>query len=121
MPAAFAVLAVAGLVYDAAHAGFWRPAHDTAPIAAVLIVGLVGLLLRRSRFAWWVFVLVGAAGLLGWLIHAATHGASASLVVGALVGAVELGLLLSPPMRRFVRFRGRLTPKPRVSLTYSRD
>jgi hypothetical protein len=110
VPAAFAVLSVCVLIYDAAHAWFWQRAHDTAPVAALLILLLVGLLLRRSRVAWWVFVLSGVIGLVSWPIHMATHRVSAAWVIGALVGVLQLGLLVSPAMRRFVRLRGRLAP-----------
>lgn len=110
VPAAFALLSLGALVYDAAHTWFWQRAHDTAPVAAVLILLLIGLLLRRSRFAWWVFVSFGAIGLVTWPIHAASHRVSTGWVVGAIIGVVQLALLLSAPMRRFVRFRGRLAP-----------
>jgi len=113
LPVGFAALSVGVLVYDAAHAWFWQRAHDTAPVAAVLVLLLVGLLLRRSRLAWWVFALVSGIGLVTWPIHAASHRVSAAWVIGALVGVVQFGLLVSPPMRRFVRFRGRLSPSPR--------
>ena len=112
VPAAFSALSVCVLIYDASHAWFWQRAHDTAPVAAVLILLLVALLLRRSRVAWWVFVLFGVIGLVSWPIHMATHHVSAAWVLGALVGVFQLGPLLSPAMRRFVLFRGRLAPSP---------
>jgi hypothetical protein len=105
VPAGFAALSVGVLIYDAAHASFWQRAHDTAPMAAMLVLLLVGLLLRRSRFAWWVFALFSGIGLVTWPIHAASHPVSAAWIVGALVGVVQFGLLVSPPMRRWVRLR----------------
>lgn len=100
------------MAYDAAHSWFWKRAQDSAPVAALLMLLLIGLLLRRSRFAWWVFAVFAGIGLITWPIHAARHHVNAGWVVGALIGVVQFGLLVSPSMRRFVRFRGRLAPKP---------
>lgn len=112
VPAAFALLVVGTLIFDAAHSWFWQRAHDTAPVAALLLLLLLVLLLRRSRFAWWVFVAFSGIGLVTWVVHVSGHGASIGWVVGGLVGLVEFGLLVSSPMRRFVRFHGRLAPSP---------
>jgi hypothetical protein len=112
VPAAFALLVVGTLIFDAAHPSFWQRAHDTAPVAAALLLLLLGLLLRRRRFAWWVFVAFSGIGLVTWLVHVVGHGASTGWVVGGVVGLVEFGLLVSSPMRRFVRFHGRLAPSP---------
>src|SRR5579862_45011 len=99
VPAAFALLSVGTLVYDAAHAWFWQRAHDVAPVAAAMILVLVGLLLlRRSRFAWWVFVVFAGGGLMTWVAH--LRSLTAGWIVGGLLGLVEFGLLVSPPMRR---------------------
>ncbi len=62
--AIFALSVVGTLIFDAAHAWFWQRAHDTAPVAAVLVL---------------------------------------------VLGVVQLALLLSVPMRRYVgvgRWRG---------------
>jgi hypothetical protein len=112
VPAAFALLSVGTLAYDALHAWFWQRAHDTAPVAAALILILLGLLLRRSRLAWWVFVVFAGIGLVTWVAHVSAHWTSTGWVVGGVVGLIEFGLLVSPSMRRFVRFRGRLAPRP---------
>jgi len=112
VPAAFALLCVGTMIYDAAHASFWQRAHDTAPVAALFILLLLGLLLRRRRFAWWVFVVFSCIGLVTWVAHVSGRQLSTGWVVGGLFGLVEFGLLVSPPMRRFVRFRGRLAPSP---------
>jgi hypothetical protein len=110
VPAAFALISVGTLVYDAAHAWFWQRAHDAAPVAAVFILILVGLLLRRSRVAWWVFVSFAGLGLVTWVTHISGRSLSVGWVVGDVLGVIEFGLLVSSPMRRFIRFRGRLAP-----------
>lgn len=110
VPAAFALLSVGTLVYEAAHAWFWQRAHDTAPVAGGLILLLLALLLLRRRFAWWVFVVFSGVGLVTWVAHITGHQMSTGWLVGGFIGLVEFGLLVSPPMRRFVRFRGRLAP-----------
>jgi hypothetical protein len=112
VPAAFALLAVGTLIFDASHEWFWQHVYDTAPVAGALILVLLGLLLLRRRFAWWVFVAFSGIGLVSWLAHVSDHAISSAWVVGGLLGLVEFGLLVSRPMRRFVRLRGRLAPSP---------
>jgi hypothetical protein len=113
VPAAFAALTVGTLLYNAAHTWFWQRAHEMAWLAApTLLLLLCLLLLRRSRVAWWIFVSFGVVGLVSWPIEAARHHVTAGWILGALVGSLELGLLVSPHMRRFVRFRGRLAASP---------
>jgi hypothetical protein len=112
VPAAFALLIVGTLAYDAEHASFWQGAHDTAPVAAVVLLVLLGLLMLRLRVAWWVFVIFSGVGLVTWVAHISLHEITTGWVVGGLLGLVEFGLLISPPMRRFVRLRGRLAATP---------
>ena len=112
VPAVFALLVVGTLIFDAAHSTFWQRTHDTAPVAAALILLLLVLLLRRRRYAWWVFVAFSGIGLVTWIVHVSGHGVGTGWVVGGLVGLAEFGLLVSSPMRRFVRFHGRLAPSP---------
>jgi hypothetical protein len=112
IPAAFVLLSIGTLIYDAAHRSFWQGAHDTAPEAALLLLLLLGLLLLRLRFAWWVFVIFSGVGLVTWVAHISLHKITTGWVVGGLLGLVEFGLLISPPMRRFVRLRGRLAATP---------
>jgi hypothetical protein len=105
------LLAVGTLIFDASHAWFWQHAHDTAPVAAALILALLGLLLLRRRFAW-VFIAFSGIGLVSWLAHVSNHEMTSVWIFGGLLGLVEFGLLVSRPMRRFVRLRGRLAPSP---------
>jgi hypothetical protein len=109
----FALLILAGLIYSAAHAWFWQRAHDMVWLAAPLGLLLLGLLLRRrSRVAWWVFLWIFGLGFASDLAHVAEGHVSARWLIGAVVGLVELGLLVSPPMREFVRPRGRVPSTP---------
>ena len=112
VPAVFAVLVVGSLIYEAAHVWFWQRAHDMVWLAAPLLLVLLGLLLRRSRFAWWVFVVMSGAELVTWVVDMSSHAVTAQWVIGGLVGLVQFGLLVSRPMRRFVGFRGQLAPSP---------
>lgn len=103
---------VAGLVFDASHAWFWQHAHDTALVSAALILVLLSLLLLRRRFAWWVFVVFSGVGLVSWLAYVSSHVITSAWLVGGIAGLVEFGLLVSAPMRRFVRLSGRPEPSP---------
>jgi hypothetical protein len=106
----FSLSVVGSLIFEAAHAWFWQRAHDTAPVAALFGLLLVAALLRRHRFAWWIFLIVNAAGVPSWLVHGVNRGVSAGLLLGFVLGFLQLALLLSVPMRRYVgvgRWRGR--------------
>jgi hypothetical protein len=98
---AFALIVVGSLVFDASHGSFWQRSHDIAPFAAVLTLVFLVALLRRHGWAWWVFLIVSVVGLVTWV----AHGKELTLggVVGLLIGIAELALLLSAPMRRYVR------------------
>lgn len=110
---AFTAIVVGVLIFDAAHSWFWQRAHATAWVAALLLLLFLARLLQRSRFAWWLFVVFGVIGLVAPPIYQAGHHVSVGWIVGALVGVVELGLLVSPPMRRFIGVQGWLAPNRR--------
>ncbi len=112
VPTAFAFLVLASLVYSASHSWFWQRAHDMAWLAGPLLMILVWLLLRRSRVAWCVFFAFSAGGLVSDIIQVSGHRATAAWIVGGVIGLIELGLLASTPMRRFIGFRGWLAPSP---------
>jgi apolipoprotein N-acyltransferase len=102
----FSMLVVGSLVFDATHRWFWQHAHDTAPVAALVMLLLVAALLRRHAFAWWLFLILSLTSLPWWV---AVRHISAASVMGLLVGLAEFGLLLSVPTRRYVgvgRWRG---------------
>src|SRR5713101_3768972 len=86
----FSVLVAGSLVFDATHDWFWQRAHDTAPVAGLLILLLVAALLRRHAFAWWLFLIVSLTSLPWWV---AIRHLNAASVMGFLVGLAELGLL----------------------------
>jgi hypothetical protein len=112
IPVLFSLIPVGSVVYAAAHAWFWQRAHDTVWAAAPLLLVLTAQLLRRSRLVWWFWVIASGAGVLTWVVDLSTHTVTTRLAVGGFIGLLEFGLLLSPPMRRFVRLRGRLAPSP---------
>jgi hypothetical protein len=71
---------------------------------------LVAALLRGHRFAWWIVLIVNVAGVPSWVVHGVNKGVSAGFLLGLVLGLVQLALLLSVPMRRYVgvgRWRGR--------------
>ena len=98
----FASIVVGSVIFDATHAWFWQRAHETAPVAALLVFALVAALLRRHRFAWWIFLIVGATSLPPWVAHGLTKHVNVGFVVGLLLGFLELVILLSVPMRRYM-------------------
>jgi hypothetical protein len=109
----FAVLVVGSLIFDAAHGWFWQRAHDIAPVAALLALALVVALLRRSRAAWWVFVIADATSLPSFVAHAVTKHVTVGYLVGLAFWISELAILLSAPMRRYVGVgRWRSSPQP---------
>jgi hypothetical protein len=96
----FSLIVVAGLVFDMSHDWFWN--HWPAQVSALLLLLLTAALLRRHRFAWWVFVIICAAGIPAWVPHGVRNGVDAGHLLGLAVGVVELTLLLSTAMRRYV-------------------
>jgi hypothetical protein len=116
VPAAFALLTVGRLVYVAPSAWFWHYGDHTLPVVAALVLVLLGFLLLRSRFAWWLFIVFSGIGLVSRLANVSGHGITSAWVFGVLFDLVYLGLLVSPPMRRFVGVRPSLSAAKRVSL-----
>ena len=59
VPIAWAVLQVAPLVIEVARPSRWHRAHGYAEaIAVALLLVLVLAVLRRSRVAWWILVVL---------------------------------------------------------------
>jgi uncharacterized membrane protein len=110
----FAVFVVASLAVDAGHRTFWQRAHDTAPVAGIVMLLLVVALLRRHRWAWWIFLIASVAGLPSFIVYRVVRDGNWTTVVGLIVGLVQLALLLSKPMRRYVGI-GRSRQPPRAN------
>jgi hypothetical protein len=101
--AVFVAIAVGSLIVEAAQAPFWGRRRDVEPAGAALELLVLVALLRRHRWAWWIFVLASVWGLPSFVIYGVVHGPGWTTAVGLIIGLVELALLFSTPMRRFVR------------------
>jgi hypothetical protein len=114
IPIAFAVVWVVPLVVAVARPSWWEQTHGhvEAPIALALLVVLVAWLLRRSRVAWWIFVVVYVGAIPTWIHHVYTQGLGIAWAFWGVLTLVNFVLLVSAPMRRFVRLRGRLAADP---------
>lgn len=114
IPLAFAVLWAVPLLVAAARPSFWQRAHGHAEVAVALalLLALVGALLRRSRVAWWILVASYVGGVVTWVQHVVNQGLGIAWMFWRVLMLVNIALLVSAPMRRFVRFRGRLAPDP---------
>jgi hypothetical protein len=61
-----------------------------------------------NGWAWWVFLVVDLGGQLSCLVYVSTHPFSWLRLAELMLGFIQLALLLSTPMRRYERIRGRL-------------
>lgn len=104
--AAYVLLSVAELAFATVDTSLARHKHPVSTVALVSVFGfsaallavlLVGLV-RRRRWAWVVLLAVNGFAVISY----AFGSGEAVLLVAYLVGVV---LLLSPPMRRYVRRR----------------
>jgi hypothetical protein len=90
------VLAAVPFVLAATHAWFWQDEHSTAPVAGVVVAGLLVALVLRQRWAWRLLVVFEAAILVSFAFDF-------TAVSALLLNLASLALLVSPPMRRHVR------------------
>jgi len=114
VPIAFAVVWVVPFVVEVARPSLWEraPLFGLAVSVALFIV-LVGALLSRSPAAWWILVVIYVAAVATWVQHVVSKGVGTAWTLWGVLTLVNLALLMSAPMRRFVRLRGRLAPGPR--------
>ena len=113
VPIAWAVLQVTPLVIEIARPSRWHRAHGYAEaIAVALLLVLVLAVLRRSRVAWWILVVLSFGAYASWLKQVSGHGFGVAWVLSSVLSLVSFFLLLSTPMRRFVRVRGRFAASP---------
>lgn len=119
VPIAFAVLWVTPFVVTVSRPSWWERLHGQGServgvaFSLVFLIVLIGALLSRSRFAWWVLVVIYLGGFASWLQHVLGQGLGASWTLWGGLALLNFSLLVSAPMRRFVRLRGRLAPDPR--------
>lgn len=94
----YLVLAIVPFVLAATHSWFWHRQHYHAPVAVAVFAILLCALLLRQRWAWFVLVFFNGFVVLSYAWS--WTGAPAFIIDGA-----SLSLLLSPPMRCYVRKR----------------
>lgn len=115
VPVAFVVLWVVPLLVADSLLVLTHGRVAVVAVALSLLLALAGAqaLLRRSHVAWWLLVVLFVAGVAEWVYHVATHGLGDQWTLWGVLTFVNFGLLVSAPMRRFVRLGGRLAPGPR--------
>ena len=93
----FALLVAIQLVIalSRTHIHFWHHAHGPGEII-ILALLLTGLAFHKT-WVWWVFVLLFAVGDLVYALAVSFN------VATVILSLAELAVLLSPPMRRWVR------------------
>jgi len=115
VPIAFAVLWVVPLVVADSLLLLTHGRVALVAVAFSILLALAGTqaLLRRSHVAWWLLVVLFVGGVAEWVYHVVSHGLGVQWTLWGVLTFVNFALLVSAPMRRFVRFRGRLAPGPR--------
>jgi hypothetical protein len=116
MTACFAVLTVGAVAADLAYALVRSGMHTgvrvvvlvTLALALVLVIGL----LRRRSVAWWILLAGGVIDLVFWSRAHLRHGITSTFVPGFVIGLIELALLLSPQVRRYVGIGRREVRRP---------
>jgi integral membrane sensor domain MASE1 len=98
MMAGYVVLTAAPFLLAATHAWFWKHEHSTAPVAAAVVAALLVALLLRHRWAWLALVLFQGVVLISFAFDFTTAPAF-------VLNAASFALLVSPPIRRYVRRR----------------
>ena len=108
VPIAFAVLWIVPLLV-ADSILVWTHGRGFLIAAAVsMLLALAGTqaLLRRSQVAWWLLVALFVAGVVEWIYRVLRDGLGVQSALWGGLLFVNFALLLSAPMRRFVRLRG---------------
>jgi hypothetical protein len=91
--------------------------HGRAAAVAVLLSLLLALggaqaIVQRWPVGWGILVVIYVGGIAQWAYHVVVHGLGVAWALWGVLGFVNFALLVSAPMRRFVRLRGRLAPGP---------
>ena len=94
----FLVAAATPIVLAATHHAFWQRAHSQAPVVSLVFFAVLVALAYRRRWAWFLLVLFEAVILASFAVDFAS-------VIDFACALVSFALLISPPMRRFVRTR----------------
>jgi hypothetical protein len=83
-------------------------------VAMSLLIVLAGAyaLLQRSRIAWWILIVWEGLAVADWVYEVRKHGLGMGSTLLGVLTLVSVALLVSAPMRRFVRLRGPLAAGP---------
>lgn len=92
----FVVLTMSPFILAATHTWFWGHEHNRAPGAALLIASLLIALLLRRRWAWMILIAFNGVVVISYLWEW-------SSLPAFIMEIVCLALLVSPPMRYYVR------------------
>src|SRR4051794_36503699 len=111
VPIAFTVLWVGPFVAAIARPSWWERASVPALVFAIaLTIVLNGALLTRSRAAWWILVILYVIGVVRVIQDGAGHRLGVASTLWGMLTLVNFALLVSAPMRRFVRLRVPFAP-----------
>src|SRR3989442_613468 len=97
----YLLLAFAPFAVAATHSSFWERQHSTAPVAAVAFALVLMALVLRRRWAWQLLVVFEGIVLVSFVFDFTN-----ALAFGS--NLASFALLISPPMRRYVRLRSPL-------------
>lgn len=96
-----AVTYVPIIVVAAGRHGFWQ--HSLGPVTVILLTILIAGVLARRRWAWLLWVAFDA-------VIIVSYAWDFTSVLALVMDLASFALLISPPMRAYVR--GRPTPGP---------
>jgi hypothetical protein len=98
--AAYVALAATPFVAARSHRWFWEGSHRTAPVATGVFIALLVALVFRRRWAWILLVLFEVAVAVSFAVDFVRGDLA---WIWFALNLASLALLLSAPMRRYVR------------------
>lgn len=94
----FVLLSISPFVFAATHTWFWKHEHYRAPGAAALFGLVVVALVMRQRWAWFILIIFNG-------VVVVSYAWEWSSVPAFVIDVVSFSLLVSSPMRYYVRRR----------------